>query len=49
MSQTPAARLYVDTKRANGEISPLLFSGFAEHMGRCIYDGIYNPASQTCR
>jgi alpha-N-arabinofuranosidase len=26
-------------------ISPLLFSGFAEHMGRCIYEGIYDPAS----
>lgn len=45
MSQSPAARLYVDTKRVIGEISPLLFSGFAEHMGRCIYEGIYDPAS----
>ncbi|MYD09046.1 MAG: alpha-N-arabinofuranosidase [Chloroflexi bacterium] len=46
MSQTPVARLYVDTKRAIGEISPLLFSGFAEHMGRCIYEGIHDPASR---
>ena len=45
MSQTTAARLYVDTKRVIGEISPLLFSGFAEHLGRCIYEGIYDPAS----
>lgn len=40
MSQSPAARLYVDSKRVIGEISPLLFSGFAEHMGRCIYEGV---------
>ena len=45
MSQTRAANLYIDSKRVIGEISPLLFSGFAEHMGRCIYEGIYDPAS----
>lgn len=41
---TPA-RIYIDTHRAISPISPLLFSGFAEHMGRCIYEGIYDPAS----
>jgi alpha-N-arabinofuranosidase len=39
------ARVYLDTNRVIGEIQPLLFSGFAEHMGRCIYGGIYEPAS----
>jgi alpha-L-arabinofuranosidase len=39
------ARIFVDTNRTIGEISPLLFGGFAEHMGRCIYGGIYDPAS----
>lgn len=39
------AQLYVDTNRTIGEISPLIFGGFAEHMGRCIYEGIYEPAS----
>ncbi|HEX5689553.1 MAG TPA: alpha-L-arabinofuranosidase C-terminal domain-containing protein, partial [Roseiflexaceae bacterium] len=39
------ANVYVDTNRAIGEISPLLFGGFAEHMGRCIYEGIYEPGS----
>jgi alpha-N-arabinofuranosidase len=39
------ARVYLDTNRVVGEISPLLFSGFAEHLGRCIYGGIYDPAS----
>ncbi len=46
MSQSSPARLYIDTKRVVSEISPLLFSGFAEHMGRCIYQGIYDPASK---
>ena len=39
------ATVYIDTNRVIGAISPLLFSGFAEHMGRCIYGGIYDPAS----
>lgn len=45
MSDAETARIIIDTKRVIGEISPLLFSGFAEHMGRCIYEGIYEPAS----
>jgi alpha-N-arabinofuranosidase len=40
-----SAQLYLDTRRTIGEISPLLFGGFAEHMGRCIYEGIYDPRS----
>ena len=39
------ARIYLDTNRVLGEISPLLWSGFAEHLGRCIYGGLYEPAS----
>jgi alpha-L-arabinofuranosidase len=39
------ASVHLDTNRVIGQISPLLFSGFAEHMGRCIYEGIYEPAS----
>jgi len=39
------AIIYIDTNRVISTISPLLFSGFAEHMGRCIYGGIYDPAS----
>lgn len=39
------ATVYLDTNRVIGAISPLLVSGFAEHMGRCIYEGIYDPAS----
>lgn len=45
MSQSNNAKIFIDTQRAISDISPLLFSGFAEHMGRCIYEGIYDPAS----
>lgn len=39
------ANIYLDKHHTISAISPLLFSGFAEHMGRCIYEGIYDPAS----
>jgi alpha-L-arabinofuranosidase len=39
------ARILLDNERTIGPISPLLFGGFAEHMGRCVYGGIYDPAS----
>ena len=46
MGKDAAARVSIDTRRIISEVSPLLFSGFAEHMGRCFYDGIYDPASK---
>jgi alpha-N-arabinofuranosidase len=39
------AKVFLDTNRIIAPISPLLFGGFAEHMGRCIYEGIYDPKS----
>jgi alpha-N-arabinofuranosidase len=44
-NMTSKADIYIDSKRKISEISALLFSGFAEHMGRCIYEGIYEPNS----
>lgn len=38
------AAAYIDT-RVISATSPLPFSGFAEHMGRCIYGGVSDPAS----
>jgi len=40
-----SAKISIDFNRTIDEISPLIFGGFAEHMGRCIYGGIYEPAS----
>ncbi|MBL8130262.1 MAG: alpha-N-arabinofuranosidase [Anaerolineae bacterium] len=45
MSQRSKAQIYLDTNRTISPISPLLFSGFLEHMGRAVYEGIYDPAS----
>ena len=42
----PPARVTLDTERTVGAISRHLFGGFAEHMGRCIYGGIYDPESR---
>jgi alpha-N-arabinofuranosidase len=39
------AQVYLDSHRTIAPISPLLFGGFAEHMGRCVYEGMYDPAS----
>jgi alpha-N-arabinofuranosidase len=39
------ADIYFDTHRQISPISPQVFSGFAEHFGRCIYEGIYDPKS----
>ena len=39
------AHIHIDTNRTIAEVSPLLFGGFAEHMGRCIYEGVYDPGS----
>ena len=39
------AHIFIDTNRTVAPISPLLFGGFVEHMGRCVYEGIYDPAS----
>src|SRR3982751_355345 len=44
MLLTPA-RIDLDLRRTIAPISPLLFGGFAEHLGRCVYEGMYDPGS----
>lgn len=29
-----------------GEVSPFVFGGFIEHIGRCVYEGLYDPKSK---
>ena len=45
LAQTPQARIKIDTDRVIGEVHPHIFGNFAEHLGRCIYGGIYEPGS----
>ncbi len=35
------ARISIDRRRGNGTISRYIYGHFAEHLGRCIYGGIY--------
>ena len=39
------ANVYCDTHHHVGQIDRRIFSGFLEHMGRAVYEGIYDPES----
>ncbi len=39
------SKIKVDFERTVAPIDPRIFGGFLEHMGRAIYEGIYDPAS----
>jgi alpha-L-arabinofuranosidase len=46
-SNTDAAtRVYLDTRRTTAPIDENLFGSFLEHLGRAIYEGIYDPGSK---
>ncbi len=40
------ARIKIDTERKIGEINKHLYGNFVEHLGRCVYGGIYDPGSK---
>jgi alpha-N-arabinofuranosidase len=42
---TGDARIKIDLDRTIGQVDPLLFGNFAEHLGRMIYGGIYDEKS----
>ncbi|KAJ7645353.1 glycoside hydrolase family 51 protein [Mycena rosella] len=35
--------IHIDPARHVAPVDPRIYSGFTEHMGRCIYSGIYDP------
>ena len=37
--------LRIDPDRRVGEVHPMVFGHFIEHLGRCIYGGVYEPGS----
>ncbi len=39
------ARIKIDTDRTIGEVNRNIYSNFVEHLGRCVYGGIYEPGS----
>lgn len=38
-------RIDLHTALTVGPVDPRIFGGFCEHMGRCVYEGIYDPTS----
>jgi alpha-N-arabinofuranosidase len=44
-AQPLIGKIKIDIERKTGEIDSLLYGNFTEHLGRCIYGGIYDPAS----
>jgi alpha-N-arabinofuranosidase len=39
------AIIKLDPDRTVGNISPLIYGNFVEHLGRCVYGGVYEPDS----
>ncbi|MEV0982205.1 alpha-N-arabinofuranosidase [Streptomyces sp. NPDC049915] len=42
-----SARFSLDPAFTIGEVNPRLFGSFVEHLGRCVYTGIYEPDHPT--
>ncbi|MGO4536487.1 arabinosylfuranosidase ArfA [Leifsonia sp. 2MCAF36] len=42
-----SAHLTIDPFFTVGPINPRLFGSFVEHLGRCVYDGLYEPGHPT--
>ena len=45
VGQQSTARIKIDIDRQIGEVDPLLFGNFSEHLGRMIYGGLYEEGS----
>ena len=41
----PSTTLHLHTAFAVDRVDPRVFGGFLEHLGRAVYDGLYNPES----
>ena len=39
------ARIKIDTERVIGDIDPKIYGNFIEHLGRCIYGGVFDENS----
>ncbi len=44
-AQPLKARIKIDAERKVGEVDRNVYGNFTEHLGRCIYGGIYEPGS----
>ncbi len=46
VAQPLKAKIKIDIERTTGEIDSMIYGNFTEHLGRCIYGGIYEPGSK---
>ena len=44
-STSDSTRIYIDSRRTISLLDPNVFGSFLEHLGRAIYEGIYDPGS----
>ncbi|MEO6455339.1 MAG: alpha-L-arabinofuranosidase C-terminal domain-containing protein [Ginsengibacter sp.] len=44
--QAQNARIKIDLERTIGEVNKNIYGNFVEHLGRCVYGGIYEPGSK---
>src|SRR5262249_14648118 len=45
-SSNPSTRVYLDSRRIMSPLDRNIFGSFLEHLGRAIYEGIYDPDSK---
>ena len=43
--QAQNARIKIDIERTIGEVNKHIYGNFVEHLGRCVYGGIYDTVS----
>ncbi len=46
IAQPLKAKIKIDAERVTGTVDSMIYGNFTEHLGRCIYGGIYDPASR---
>ncbi|WP_255951468.1 arabinosylfuranosidase ArfA [Streptomyces odontomachi] len=46
-SPAPVGRFTLDPAFAVGDVDPRLFGSFVEHLGRCVYTGVFEPGHPT--
>ena len=44
--QAQNARIKIDLERTIGEVDKNIYGNFVEHLGRCVYGGIYDTVSK---
>ena len=43
MNASDPVRIYIDSRRVVAPLDRNVFGSFLEHLGRAIYEGIYDP------